>query len=74
MKSGIYQILNKLNNKIYVGSAVNLSNRWSTHKCKLKQNKHGSPILQNAWNKYGEDAFKFEVLEHVTNPEWLNIV
>ena len=36
--------------------------------------------MQAAWNKYGEDCFKFEVIEHVENPEdllkaeqlWLN--
>ena len=25
--------------------------------------------MQAAWNKYGEDCFKFEVIEHVENPE-----
>jgi group I intron endonuclease len=29
----------------------------------LRKNSHHSIILQNAWNKYGEDAFMFEVLE-----------
>ena len=31
--------------------------------CLLRSGRHNSVLLQNAWNKYGEDAFAFEVLE-----------
>jgi predicted GIY-YIG superfamily endonuclease len=64
-KSGIYRITNQANNKIYIGSAYNLSNRFSTHKYSLKNNKHKNPHLQNAWNLYGEQQFIFEILEIV---------
>lgn len=64
-KSGIYRITNKVNNKIYIGSAYNLSNRFSTHKYSLKNNKHKNPHLQSAWNLYGEKEFIFEILEIV---------
>jgi group I intron endonuclease len=64
-KSGIYRITNKVNNKIYIGSAYNLSNRLSTHKYTLKNNKHKNPHLQSAWNLYGEEEFIFEILEIV---------
>jgi group I intron endonuclease len=64
-KSGIYRITNKINNKIYIGSAYNLSNRFSTHKYSLKNNKHKNPHLQSAWNLYGEKEFIFEILEIV---------
>lgn len=63
-KSGIYRILNIIDNKCYVGSAaVRFKERWSSHKSALNKNKHHSPHLQNAWNKYGEKAFIFEILE-----------
>jgi group I intron endonuclease len=61
--SGIYGIRNLLNGKSYVGSAIDLYNRWSVHRTRLKQGNHHNKHLQNAWNKYGEDAFVFEVLE-----------
>ena len=61
--SGIYKIVNLINNKIYVGSAVNFKNRFKTHLSRLKNNKHHSIILQNSWNKYGGDNFKFEIIE-----------
>jgi len=70
MKSGIYTITNKLNGHRYVGSAVNLKKRWSKHKSCLFGSSHHSIYLQRAWNKYGEDAFEFEVLEH-WEPEFL---
>lgn len=65
--SGIYTITNLVNNKIYIGSAINLSNRKSTHFYKLRNNTHGNPHLQNAFNKYKEENFVFEVLELVDN-------
>lgn len=60
---GIYQIKNLINGKIYVGSAENLSNRKSVHFTTLKKNIHNNSYLQNAWNKYGEENFIFEIIE-----------
>ena len=71
MKSGIYLIKNIVNNKVYVGSAVNVDKRWSQHKNHLKRGKHHSCHLQSAWDKYGEQTFTFDILELVSNPEHL---
>lgn len=62
-KPGIYKIVNKENNKIYVGSATDLKRRWREHKYKLKKGIHPNTHLLSAWNKYGEDSFTFEVVE-----------
>lgn len=69
IKSGIYKITNLHNGKIYIGSAYNLSNRISVHKMRLKDRTHKNPHLQNAWNKYGEDKFIFDVVEIVENKD-----
>ena len=71
MKSGIYLIKNTINNKVYVGSALNIEKRWSLHKSELKEGKHHSFHLQSAWDKYGQQSFKFEILEEVSNPQHL---
>lgn len=64
MKTGIYTITNIVNNKIYVGSTVvKFSTRKSQHLSKLRNNTHANRYLQYSFNKYGEDTFKFEVLE-----------
>ena len=64
-KCGVYMIKNKTTpERFYIGSSVDLANRFSGHKNDLSKNKHHSPHLQNAWNKYGPDNFEFVVLEH----------
>ena len=60
--SGVYQILNKINGKCYVGSSVNVEKRLRGHFDRLRKGKHTSH-LQNAFNKYGEDAFETHVLK-----------
>ncbi len=65
-KSGVYQIKNTINNKIYIGSAAGRSGftgRWHGHRCHLRKNKHANKKLQNSWNKYGEKYFKFCIIE-----------
>lgn len=66
---GVYQIINILNNHKYIGSSYDIFKRFSIHKNSLKKNKHHSIYLQRAWDKYGEDAFKFEILEECSRDE-----
>ncbi len=68
---GIYRILNVTNGKCYVGSSVNINQRWTKHKSLLRHNKHDNSKLQNAWNKYGENNFAFEVMEECPEDELL---
>lgn len=62
---GIYKILNIINNKFYIGSSVNIYNRWKGHISALDKNCHNNKKLQNAWNKYGKYNFKFIILQEV---------
>jgi group I intron endonuclease len=62
MITGIYKILNKINNKIYIGSATDIKKRWRDHKWHLNHNIHHNPHLQSAWNKYGRDNFEFSII------------
>lgn len=71
MESVIYAILNKINNKRYVGSAKDFKVRKRIHLNQLKQNKHHSYILQKAWNKYGNNNFEFIILEEVLDSRFL---
>lgn len=71
MAMGIYKIINVVNNKFYVGSAVKFSKRRARHFSELRNNKHPNSKLQNAWNKYGESAFIFAIVEEVTDKEQL---
>lgn len=66
--SGIYQILCVPTGKIYIGSAVNLHTRWRGHCTSANRGEHRNPYFQNAWDKYGADAFLFTVIELVLIP------
>lgn len=62
MNTGIYIIEHNTSGRVYVGSAVNFTKRRATHFSLLRKNKHHSPYLQRAWNKYGGKAFNFRRL------------
>lgn len=63
MESGVYQIVNNVNGKCYVGSSINLHTRRLRHFNDLLKNKHENEHLQRAYNKYGKEAFEFKVIE-----------
>lgn len=62
MTSGIYEIVNLVTGKRYIGSAVDIKKRWNMHKFQLRNNKHHCKYLQRSWNKYGKSCFSFDVL------------
>ncbi len=65
--SGVYAILNLFNDKIYVGSAKDISDRFSWHHKALEKGKHHSKLLQRSWDKYGEDSFIFFIIDRTEN-------
>ena len=71
-KNGVYKITSLIDGRIYIGSAASINvpihkrgfrGRIYGHLLKLKLNKHRNNILQNYFNKYGEESFKLEILE-----------
>lgn len=62
MTSGIYEILNTVNGKRYIGHTSNFKARFKCHRGQLRGGRHHSAYLQAAWNKYGESAFVFTPL------------
>jgi group I intron endonuclease len=64
LNCGIYCIRNLINNKIYIGSSNNLKRREKNHFSLLTNNSHHSSKLQNSFNKYGVENFKFEIIEY----------
>lgn len=61
---GIYCIECVGNGIKYIGQTYeNFYRRWIFHKWNLKTNQHNNVFLQNCWNKYGSDSFKFYPVE-----------
>lgn len=71
--SGIYKIINKVNNKYYIGSSKNIDFRWKIHIRQLNNQKHHNEYLQRAWNKYGSDVFDFVIVENVSVENLLTV-
>lgn len=61
--SGIYAIVNIINDHKYIGQSKDIGVRWKEHKYSLHKNTHYNDYLQNAWNFYKKENFRFEVLE-----------
>lgn len=68
-KSGIYIITCLADNKVYIGSSVDVYSRWKRHRYDLKNNQHENQHLQNAYNKFGKEMFIFHLLEECKKTE-----
>jgi len=60
---GVYQIKNKANGKILIGSSINLRAILNRFKAELKMGSCRNIVLQEEWKKFGPDAFEFKELE-----------
>lgn len=66
-KSGIYVIKNLINNKVYVGKAVDIYRRIKNHITGLNtKNKNENPHLINSWHKHKRESFTYYVAEYIT--------
>ncbi len=61
--SGVYKIKNVVTKESYIGQSKDIYVRFSQHKSWLNQNIQPNKRLQNSWNQYGSNNFKFEILE-----------
>jgi hypothetical protein len=69
---GVFAFRNTQNGKVFLGSSLNLKNKDVTLKMSLKMGNHFNKGLQEDWNKFGEDAFVYEVLETLELKDDLN--
>jgi len=63
MTCGIYCIKNKANGKLYIGSSINIEQRFKQHQKELRHDHHKNDHLQKSINKYGLPNFEFTILE-----------
>lgn len=59
----VYAIVHLRSGALYVGSSVNVKQRWENHRTRLKCGTHTNKKLQAAWAKYGHQEFEFSILE-----------
>jgi group I intron endonuclease len=63
MGCGIYKILNTKNNKIYIGSSVDIKKRKEKHFWMLQKGIHDNKFLQSSYNRDGKENFIFDIIE-----------
>ena len=64
-EAGVFRITNTANGKIYLGSSLNLHGPLNKHRFVLSIGSHINKALQADWNRFGADAFAFEIVENV---------
>ena len=62
---GVYQIRNKANGKIFIGSAQNVTGKLNSQMFQLRTGVHKNRELQNDFNEAGPDNFEFTILDHL---------
>ena len=69
---GIYKIVNKINNKVYIGQSINIEKRIKKHKYNalIKNIKHP---LYDSIRKYSIDNFEFIILEEIKDINELDL-
>ena len=63
MLCGVYVIKNIVNSKLYVGSSIDVKQRFRAHKSMLTRGSHSNSYLQNSWDLHGSDSFEFSLIE-----------
>ncbi len=68
---GVYRWLNTVNGKSYIGSAADMKDRRKRHLWEFSAGRHVNRKLSNAFKKYGEKAFEFEILAYCPEEDLL---
>lgn len=63
----IYKITNIKNGKVYIGQTKYRDMRFKQHLDELKRGKHYNYRLQHDFDTFGEDCFKYEILQVVSD-------
>lgn len=67
-EAGVYQIKNTRNGKLFIASTPNLKT-INGQQFTLEMGSHMNRALQQDWDTFGKDAFTFDVLEILEQPE-----
>ena len=69
---GVYRFGFVGTDKTYIGSGVSVAKRKQDHLYRFRKSIHHNQIAQKCWNKYGENAFWFQVIEYCNKSECIS--
>jgi len=64
-RTGIYQIINKPDNRIYLQTTLDLDRGFNSDIFQLKGGMHLNKNLQSDWNKLGLESFEFKTFDEL---------
>jgi len=67
--AGVYRVHNTTDDRSLVGSSINVTAILNRHRAGLRMGAHENRDLQSDWNRLGEAAFAFEVLDTLTGED-----
>ena len=62
-QAGIFVITNTVNGKVLLGSSTNLHGPLNKHRFLLSHRSHFIKALQQDYDRFGPESFKFEIVE-----------
>jgi hypothetical protein len=62
---GVFLIRNTVNDKVFLGSSLNLPGIMNRHKFQLANGTHPNKELQSDWNELGSNKFAFEIVDEL---------
>jgi len=66
---GIYHIRNVVNDKTFIGSALNLTGAINGSSIQLNAGSYPFRALQAEWREFGSESFVFEILDELSATE-----
>jgi hypothetical protein len=64
-RHGIYQVLNKKENRMYLKTSVDLDRAFNADVFQLKAGMHSNKALQEDWNLLGQENFEFKIFDEL---------
>ena len=66
---GVYQVRNTVTGRSLVGASVDLPAILNRHRAQLRLGTHANRALQQDWDKFGPEAFEFDILDTLQPPK-----
>lgn len=64
-KAGIFQIINKTNQKIFLKISTDLDRAFNSDLFQLNASMHSNSHLQSDWNQQGKSNFEFKIFDEL---------
>ncbi|MFZ5975189.1 MAG: GIY-YIG nuclease family protein [Bacillota bacterium] len=63
MIMGVYSLVNTVTGRMLIGNSLHFNSHYNRMRTELRLGVYRHRPLQEDWKKYGEEAFRFDILE-----------